>query len=253
MKRFPASGEKASGAFRMQALGTIQPLIEGRIKDLTCGKSTITPDEMLNKNTILAMDTLTYGKGGLAMNLLISWLLMEALLRRKGDFGFFGLCLDEYHQLCHAERDTQAQAIGRSQKFISIKAFQSLSVLETALGGGVEAQTQAKALYGLPVNKFMMNSNDHFTNEFNSMVIGQEKQMFFGAGQRADSQLEWYDVLGVGARMDFNFSQNWHYRVPPTDFMKLRTGGKENDYIVDCIYHRGFDDFYRLSFTQEFY
>ena len=162
------------------------------------------------------------------MNLVISWLLKEAVLRRKGNFGYFGLVMDEYHQLCHAQRDTQAQAIGRSQKFISITAFQSISVLESALGGGVEAQTQAKAIYGLPVNKFMMNSNDHLHNEFNSMVIGQEKQMFFGAGQHSNSELAWYDVLGVGNKMDFNFSQNWHYRVPPTDFMQLRTGGQEH-------------------------
>ena len=131
-------------------------------------------------------------------------------------------------------------------------AFQTLPVLEAALGGGIEAQVQAKALYGLHVNKFMMNGNCHVTNEFNSMVLGQEKVMFHGMSMNNEQneQLAWYDMVGVGARPNFNFSQQWHYRVPPTAFMQLRTGGPQNDWTCDAILHRGNDGYEFHSFKQ---
>ncbi len=250
MKRMPSIGDKARGAFVTQSLNSIKPFVHGPIAETVNGQSTITPETMMGQHTILAFDTLTYGVSGLAFNLMVSWLCMECVLRRKGDFPYFALVRDEYHQLAHAERDVRTQAVGRSQKFIGINAFQSLPVLEAALGGGLEAQTQSKALYGLHVNKFMMSQNCHVTNDFNSMVIGQEKRMFFSGSQNQSQELPWYDVLGVGAAPNFGYSQQWHYRVPPTAFMGLRAGGPDNDWTCDAIYHCGLDGYETVSFKQ---
>lgn len=249
MQRLPASGEKARGAFVTQSVSSFKHFVDGPMSKVVEGVSTITPEQMLTHHTILDFDTLTHGIGGLAFQLMMSWLCMEAVLRRKGEFPYFVLVRDEYHQLAHAERDIRTQAVGRSQKFIGVSAFQSIPVLEAAMSGGVEAQTQARALYGLHVNKFMMNSNCPTTNEANSMVIGQEKQMFFGGSPNPQQDLEWYDVLGVGAGPQVSFSQQWHYRVPPTAFTSLRSGGPENDWTVDAIFHDG-NDYQQVSFYQ---
>jgi len=250
MKRLPSIGDKARGAFVTQAINSIKPFVQGPIAETVNGQSTITPEQILTQHTILDFDTLTHGISGLAFQLMMSWLCMEAVLRRKGDFPYFVLVRDEYHQLAHAERDVRTQAMGRSQKFIGVSAFQSLPVLESALGGGLEAQTQAKALYGLHVNKFMMSQNCHVTNEFNSMIIGQERAMFYGASQQANQELEWYDVLGVGAAPNFSFTQQWHYKVPPTAYQKFLSGGPESDWTVEAILHRGTDGYERVSFKQ---
>lgn len=252
MKRLPSVGEKARGAFVTQAINSIKPFLHGPIAEVVNGRSMITPEEILNQHTILDLDILTNGIGGLAFQLMMSWLCMECVLRRKGDFPYFALVRDEYQFLAHQERDVRTQSVGRSQKFIGVTAFQTLPVLEAALGGGIEAQVQAKALYGLHVNKFMMSNACHVSNEFNSMVIGQEKVMFQGMsmnGQQSEP-LAWYDFLGVGSRPNFSSSQQWSYRVPPTTFMQLRTGGPQNDWSCDAILHRGYDAYEFHSFKQ---
>lgn len=116
----------------------------------------------------------------------------------------------------------------------------------------MEAQVQAKAIYGLHVNKFMMSNNCHVTNEFNSMVIGQEKRMFHGMAMnnQEPDQLAWYDIFAVGSRPSFSFQEQWHYRVPPTAFMDLRTGGPQNHWKCDAIIHRGLDGFEFHTFSQ---
>ena len=185
---------------------------------------------------------------------MLSWEAQDAVLRRKDPDTYFALLRDEYHQFAHPERDIRVQSLGRSQKFIGIAAYQNQPVLISALGGGVEAQNQANALYGLYVNKFMGSNNCHETNELNAETIGKEKKIFFGGSSTPSNKpedYEWFDVLGVGNMKSFNFSQTWHYRVPPTEFMRLRTGGSEkNDWTVDAILHRGLDFYEYVSAKQ---
>ena len=253
LRTFPAVGDKANGAWRSQGVDSIAPFVHGPIAKLVNGKSTISTEDLLTRHTIWDYDTMTYGVGGLAFQLMLGWSCKEAVLRRTGDFEYFGLVLDEYHQFAHAERDIAAVAMGRSQRLISIVAYQNQPVLEAALGGGVEAQTQAKALYGTYTNKYFLNQNDQVTAEMQAMTIGQERKMFYGANvnQTQPQDLAWYDVLGVGAQPNFSFSQNWHYRLSPTEFMNLRTGGPEYDFMVDAIIHRGLDGFDRISISQK--
>lgn len=251
MGRLCTVGEKASQAIKMQAIGGISYLVDGPISPLINGTPTITTKDILTRHTIWDLDTLTYMQGGLAYQLLLSWSCMEQVLLRKGDFGYFGLVRDEYHQLAHAERDVRTQSVGRSQKYIPIAAYQNQPTLEAALGGGMEAQTQAKALYGLYVNKWFCNQNCQVTAELQSMTIGQERRMFFSGGtNQQQQQPEWWDVFGTGNAPNFNYSQQWHYRVPPTAFLNLRSGGPENNFFVDAITHDGTDGYGFVTVSQ---
>ena len=76
LKRMPSVGDKANGAFRTQAINSIKPFVHGPIANLVNGVSSLTPEQILNQHTILDLDTLTYGVGGLAFQLMISWLCM---------------------------------------------------------------------------------------------------------------------------------------------------------------------------------
>lgn len=243
--KLPSVGERARGAIITQATASIAPFLYGPIAEVVNGVSTVTPESLLTHHTILDLDVLTYGKSGHAFQLIMAWFLMDAILRRTGKFSPFVLFRDEYHLQAHPERDVRALSVGRSQKLISVAAFQSIPVLETFLGGSLEAQTQAKAVYGLHVNKVMVNNNCHATNEFNSMVIGQHKEMFCGGSiNRSNDTLQWWDIFGVGASPAFNFSQQWNFIVPPTTFLNLRSGGKENQFIVDAVIHKGQSHFF---------
>jgi len=251
LKRLPVVGDKARGAFVTQAATSIQPLCVDPICNAVNGKSTLTPHQMVNGFTILDFDTLTYGMNGLAYQLICSWFAMEEVLARKKWKRPFLLVRDEYPQLAQSRRDVQGLSVGRSQGLISLAALQTLPGLEDALGAGLEAQTQAKALMGLHVNKIYCNNNCHVTNEYASMSIGQERRIFFGGNHTPDpDNAAWYDVLGVGQRPSFSFNQQFHYRVEPHVFTSLRTGGKENNLIVDGILTRGTPDFEFHSLKQ---
>lgn len=252
LRELPANGDKAAGAFVGGALGALRPLVTGPISPLINGKPTITTAEILTGHTIWDQDTLTYGQGGLAYQLLLAWSCQEDVLKRTGDFGYFALFKDEYASLAHARRDSACNQVGRSLKYIPVVAYQNQPLFEAALGGGVEAKTQANALFGLHVNKYMCNQNCRETCELQSETIGREKKMFFGMNiqDRNPDQLQWWDALGVGQSPNISFNQQWHFRLAPTEYQNLRTGGPENNFIVDAILHRGLDGFEYVSVSQ---
>lgn len=252
LKRLPAVGEKARGAAITGAMQSIQPFSTPPISDVVDGKPTHAVAELLTRDTIWDFDTHTYGRNGLAMQLILSWLCMEEVLRRRGDFDYFCLVRDEYGHTCHAERDIRTQSTGRSQKFIGLSAIQSIPTLESQLGSNVEATTDAKAVYGLHVHKIMCRQSDSFTAELNANIIGHERKMFFGGGTQQHHQQEpqWWDVLGVGEDINFSFSQNWHFRCPPTVFQSLAAGGEEHGFVVEAIIYDGSQHFYKQPFYQ---
>ncbi|MEZ6104443.1 MAG: type IV secretory system conjugative DNA transfer family protein [Pirellulaceae bacterium] len=252
LKRLPSVGDKARGAFVTQAATSIQPFTIPPLCQAVNGVSNLTPERMLEDYTILAFDTLTYGPNGTALQLLVSWFCMEACLRREHWERPFLLVRDEYHQLVHSRRDVQALSVGRSQGLISLAAFQSLPVLEDSLGAGIEAQTQAKALMGLHVNKIWCNNNCHVTNEYAAQSLGMERKLFFSGQTPSNNseQLAWWDVFGVGQTPNTSFSQQYHFRVEPQRYLDLRTGGPENDFLVDAIVHRGTHDYEIVTLRQ---
>ncbi|MCA9217299.1 MAG: hypothetical protein KDB27_29720 [Planctomycetales bacterium] len=252
LKRLPAVGEKARGAAVTGAMQSIQPFITPPISNIVDGVPTHTVADLLDRDTIWAIDTHTYGKNGLAMQLILAWLCMEEVLRRKGDFDYLCLVRDEYGHTAFAERDIRTQSTGRSQKFIGLSAIQSIPTLESQLGGDLEAATDAKALYGLHVHKIMCRQSDQPTAEMNANIIGHERKMFFSGGSqnRPHQEPEWWDMFGVGEQQTFGFNQQWHFRCPPITFQTLKAGGPEFDFEVEAIVYDGSDNFFRHSFFQ---
>lgn len=250
LRRLPVVGEKARGAFITQSLTSIQPFVTYPLNNCVNGVSNLTPEMMVDGYTILDFDTLTYGINGLALQLLVSWFAMEEVLSRRSWKHPFMLIRDEYHLLSHARRDIQVMSVGRSQGFIGLSAFQTIPVLEDSLGAGVEAQTQAKALIGLHVNKIFCNNNCHVTNEFASESIGKERKMYFGGHNNPNEDLAWWDVLGVGKLGSISFNQQLHHRINPVEFTRLSTGGQENKYLVDAIVTRGTDHYEFVTVSQ---
>ena len=172
----------------------------------------------------------------MAHQLLLSFILTEVTLRRRETSVPFVLVRDEYQLCAHPKRDVAAQTVARSQNLISLAAFQTIPVLVDGLGGGIEAKTQAQALYALHVNKFMCNNNCPETNETNAKIVGMKRRRFFSTSP--NHQENPLDVLGVGG-INISTSQQYHYIYPPLNFTRLRTGGKENNLQVDAVFHDG--------------
>jgi hypothetical protein len=165
------------------------------------------------------------------------------VLRRSVTECPFTTFKDEYQIYAFPNRDIKAQTVARSQNYRSVIAFQTLPVLEEGLGGDMQARVQAKALYACHVNKFMCNNNCNQTNDENSKIIGSEKQLFWSmspdhSAQKTGNMID--DFFGVG-QTRFTGSQHFHPIVEPREFTKLKTGGKQNGYVVEAIYHNGFN------------
>lgn len=243
-----SAGEKVRGAVISQAANVLVPFTMYPLSEMVSGKSTVTPESMLKHSTILDLDILTYGKMGQAFQLLVSFLMQEAVLRNPKPTPYVRVA-DEYQYFAHAKRDIKVQTVARSQLYTSIIAFQSMPVLVDGFGGGIEAKVKAEAIYSLHVNKFMCNNNCVETNNLNAEIIGRDRQMFFSSSTQPNQKLEWWDFLGVGQRPSVSMSQQFHYRVPPATFTQLRTGGAENKLIVEAVYHNG-SSFQKVSVKQ---
>jgi len=237
----PSAGEKVRGAVLSQVLNTLLPFTMPPLSDTVNGVTNFDPETAIQSGrcVILDYDLTTYGKHGLAFQLMNSFFFLEAVLRRRDTRTPFIFARDEYQLYCHPDRDISAQGIARSQNFISMAAFQTLPVLVDGLGGGIEAKTQSQALYSCHVNKYMLNNNCVETNEMNAKICGMKRMMFMNVSNNHQQTSPW-DVLGVG-NVTAQMSQQYHFRVPPITFTQLATGGKENKKIVQAVYHNGFD------------
>ncbi len=251
-QKLTTCGNRAKGAAVQGATNPLLPFIAGPISKVVHGVPTHTPEQLINQDTIWDFDTHTYGRNGLALQLILSWLCQDAVLSRRGNFNYFCLVRDEYPHLAFARRDIAAQSTGRSQKYIGLSCWQSQPVLESLLGGTIESQTEAKALWGLHVNKVMCSQNCSITNEMQADMIGHERKMFYGGGTPNHRQeLEWWDVLGVGDRPQFSFNQQWQHRIPPAAWHDLSSGGPRGNYVVEAIIYKESGHYFKHSFYQE--
>lgn len=244
----PNSGEKVRGAVLSQVTNVLLPFTLPPLLELT-DSTTHTPEDLFDECVILDLDVLTYGKLGQVFQLLFSFLFQEALLRRdpKNDFVFVR---DEYQRIAHAQRDIQAQVLSRSQRLCSVIAFQSIPVLVDGMGGGLEAQTKAQAIFSQHVHKYMLNNACQETNDINARIIGMERQLFYSfSGANRNEKLDWWDFFAAGNMPNFSASQQFHFRVTPAEFTRLLTGGHENNGIVEAFYHNGHS--YQKVFVQQ--
>ena len=89
--------------------------------------------------------------------------------------------------------------------------------------GGRSPEARAKSLLGNLANKIFHANSDFETNRWASDIIGKEF------------------VSMNTASIDFNkpgsmsLSDQLHDQFPPNDFMKLKSGTKSNNYIVEGI------------------
>ncbi|MCC7336540.1 MAG: hypothetical protein IT422_15730 [Pirellulaceae bacterium] len=236
-KTLPSYGEKAAGAILGFCLSTTSRFAEPPFNTLLSGSN----DNLL-QHMVFATDIARFGAAGQQFQLMMKWMSQDQVLARTGRFPYFAQFNDEYHFLAHAMRDINAVSLGRSQRYIHVGAYQNLLVFTSAFGGDAKAKTEAEALFHLHVTKAMCNNNCTETNETCSKVLGMDRKYFFSGGIDPKQQLEWYDVFGVG-RPQINFSQQYHYRFEPHNFMRLRTGGRANKYCVDFVLHRGASNF----------
>jgi hypothetical protein len=261
-ERLPSAGDRVFGAISAYASAILNPFTLSPLRELCCEtESTITPDDVLDGAcVVLDMPALIWGQMGLLFQLVFSGLCQDACLRRVLTPNSLPVLSvkDEYQLLCDASYDVLAQTVSRSQKWISLAAFQTIPVLLAALGGRDKAQAEVDALVACHGTKFVMANNCKGTNEYFSELFGHSRKSFFNMNQQQQPKQGLFkDAMGLGGGMGVGMHQQWHCNVPPHAFEYLRKGGPDNNFLIDCYIHQGGRRFAngrcysKLTFEQE--
>jgi hypothetical protein len=260
----PNAGEKVQGATVMHIAGLLAPLMRGAMYEtVNCRDHTITPDHVLRQGRCVIIDApVLQGEANHFINFFFGQLFaMAALSRTPGpDTPVSILMADEYQLLASPIADTEFQSVFGSHNVIAIRAFQSLSILTTAMSDSIKGKHQAQALLDNLSCKLFLSSSDLETQQFFSSMTGQCWHTNIGGHMHDDRPHpdDPPDILGVGGGFKPSFQRQLLPRKLGSALTRLRTGGPLNGFVIDgYVFHSGkrFPDgnpFKKFSLRQEF-
>jgi hypothetical protein len=233
----PSASEKVYGATVMHLNAMLAPFVRGEMfETINCAQSDILPDDPLKGKCIVMANPVVDNPGNQLFQILFSMMTVEATLRRPvtAEMPVVTLVRDEYQLVGNSKFDAQAQTIARQQRLACITAFQSLSVLHESCAEPMRAKHQSAALLGNLNTKLLLSNTDLQTMEFFSELSGKHWKAVSGGGQLPQQQT---DALGVNGDFNVNFHSQLLPRKLGTALTNLRTGGPDNDFIVEAYVH----------------
>jgi len=231
-------------------LGFVFKLLKEPARSLmSAGKITFKPEDCLdNKIIVLNIPVKKFDKVGRDMQTLFKYVWQRWAERRnlaECDLPLFLFADESQHFL--TEHDSTFQATARSNRIITVYLTQNIPNYLAAMGGA-KSQDRVMGLIGTMANKFFHCNSDAQTNKYGSDLIGQG---FTEDRSNTDT------ISG-----DSQFSETSSFKLDdmmrPNEFSYLRTGGPENDYLVDAIIHmqgKKFDNgfnFKKVTYRQQF-
>lgn len=195
------------------------------------GETTITPeDTMRGKIIVIDLPVLIYDETGRDAQNLWKYLWQRAMQRRKLTNSSRPVCLwaDEFQNFINPEKDVQFQSIAREYRACAVYITQNLPNFYLNCGGGEMGKIRFKALAGNLSTKFFHANADMETNEYAADLIGKDWLYTKNQGQ------------SMGEKISFSSGQaeTLTHLVEPSEFTKLKTGGAENNFLVEAIVHR---------------
>jgi hypothetical protein len=211
------------------------------IPDLISGDTNMTP-ECIMSGLIVVLDLplKEFGQAGLMVQSAWKYLFQTALERHQNLTGPKRrpvFLWEDEAQYFFSDHDHHFQDTARSSRVCRVVLTQNLSSFYKELGrDGVET---ANSVFGNLNTKVFHNNSHPETNEWAAKHFGSEIHMrqtyshappppardfFDGLRQSIDPP----NTTSVSA------AEHWEYAVRPEEFNKLRTGGPENNYLVDA-------------------
>jgi hypothetical protein len=131
--------------------------------------------------------------------------------------------------------DSQTQAVARKHRMIQVAITQSLPLLISTLKNTEDATSWIGNLQ----TKFIFANGDNETNQFFSQMFGQKRELFgsFTPGNEPYDMFAY--MMGQEKNGSFSMSEQMQPQVRQEYFLTLRKGGKENDFLVDCLVVQG--------------
>jgi len=226
----------------------INPFLTGKLADLFCTDTTITPDACRDGAIIvLDLPSLRFGAAGIVAQSLFKYLFGRAMqsARVTDQTRPVLLFADEYQEFASAT-DADLLATARSSKLCTVFLTQDYPSFFAKLGEDV-----AKSMLGKFGTRVFHANTSHETNLAAAELIGKVQKFHVGesvstamntgtGGQLHDAYSGYQGQAGTSATRGQTASGYLDYEVTPDHFAtKLRTGAERNRFKVDGVVVRG--------------
>lgn len=247
---FKNLSEKTRSVIEFSFSGFLFRMLREPVYSLFCGNpSTVTPEDCLKgKIIVLDLPVKVYHKVGRDCQILFKYIWQRAMEKRKVEDGVLPVFLwaDEAQNFLH-EYDAEYQATARSSRIATVYISQNLPNYYASMSGA-GSENRVKGFLGTLATKIFTANADIETNRYASDLIGDG---YYLEKSRTMSMTGGYSASRT-------LSQRFDRIVRPEDFSFLRTGGEQNDLLVECYMHiqgntlTGERSHIKLEFRQDF-
>jgi len=211
------------------------------IPELISGETNMTP-ECIMSGLIVVLDLplKEFGHAGRMVQSAWKYLFQTALERHENLIGPKRrpvFLWEDEAQYWFSDHDHHFQDTARSSRVCRVALTQNLHSFYKELGrDGAET---ANSVFGNLNTKVFHNNSDPQTNEWAAKHFGSEIHMRYSFSNAPPPPArDFFDSLRQGNdstnRTTVSSGEHWEYAVRPEEFNKLRTGGPENDFLVDA-------------------
>jgi type IV secretory pathway TraG/TraD family ATPase VirD4 len=239
MAEFPELSEKTRSIIVSTFSSMVDVLNRGILRDLFCGETNITPEAIEDGYVVLVdLPVKQFGEVGLFAQAIWKYMFQVAIERRNVRRSPRPVMLfaDEA-QFTVSSNDMQFLSTCRASRVATVYLTQNISNFYAALGGEQKARAEADSLFGNLNLKIFCANGDPVTNEWAANLIGRTRQCFYNANSSHQAG-DWFDSVfgfGGGGQTSAGMSEQMDFEVQPSDFTRLRTGGRQNRWNVDAI------------------
>ncbi len=235
--QFPTLGEKTRGSLVATFTTLAESLMRGRMRELFCRGTTLTPEDALDGRLILVdLPVKEWAEIGRLAAGVWKYAFQKAVERRQGEPGAPArpvfLWADECQSFA-SRYDALFQATARSSRAATVYLTQNYASLIAALGGEREGRALVDALLGNLGTKIFHANSDRDTNQFAADLIGKRLQLLRNGGGGLNASLG--GSGGLGASSHRGGGEHMDYEIQPREFAALRKGGPEHGCAVEAM------------------
>ncbi len=234
-KEMPALSDRTRACIQQMCSAMLDHHVRDLYQDAFGGKSTWTPDDILDRGKIVIVgyDVDRFGAMGQCINSIVKKCVQRALARRREKFGSdmdqcrpVAFIMDEAPFLVDSQ-DERFLRVGRENRAINLWAIQTIPSMIDEFGGGEVARNRVDGLLAHFHTKVMHQNDCDVTNNKMAEIISKDLWWRLGTniGQNPG-----------GATEGRNWNQQVDYVLPPIAFKELKRGGLKFNWDVpgDC-------------------
>jgi hypothetical protein len=236
IEELPFMADKTASSIMVGVYGLLHALSTGHARVLLSSDTNIVPETMLQEGKSIAvnMPPSEWGATGQLVNAALKWATQWAVLRRDaGPADYFNVIfVDEAQQFLNSgDSDYLAQC--RSHLGCMCFFTQSRQSYYAALGAR-EGRDKTDALLANFNLKLFNALGDVETAHWASQLVGKALQMRFSGSSGPPGDM--WDTLMGNHQGTSSYSLQMESVLEPNVFMHgMRTGGPDNNYLVDAV------------------